>query len=302
MTLSEKAHLKRLKALERTSSADLEALLLLDFQSPESSEAEIDKILRAAEILAERAHRQNSGDADRAWKVFLEKYLPFADANSLYKSAEAPGASAVAVQPRPASSPSLRRQMRRQFRAAGHPAWYRITRTAACIALSLLLSGVLLLTFSPDARSVFSGWIREICGDHFEYHYAPSGKPAGAEDHIVIDRPLWIPEGYTRQYSGGGISCAKSLYTSEDSGKLYYAYATVNSTDWENAWPEIESAVAGLEAQESLINGLPAHLYRQTDGSGPLVWGNSLNDLYWISGPLTAEELVRMAESVMMGA
>ena len=73
MTLSEKAHLKRLKALERTSSADLEALLLLDFQSPESSEAEIDKILRAAEILAERAHRQNSGDADRAWKVFLEK-------------------------------------------------------------------------------------------------------------------------------------------------------------------------------------------------------------------------------------
>ena len=71
MTLSEKAHLKRLKALERTSSADLEALLLLDFQSPESSEAEIDKILRAAEILAERAHRQNSGDADRAWKVFL---------------------------------------------------------------------------------------------------------------------------------------------------------------------------------------------------------------------------------------
>ena len=60
--------------------------------------------------------------------------------------------------------------------------------------------------------------------------------------------------------------------------------------------------MAGLEAQESLINGLPTHLYRQTDGSGPLVWGNSLNDLYWISGPLTAEELVRMAESVMMGA
>ena len=101
MTLSEKAHLRRLKALERTSSADLEALLLLDFQSQETGEAEMDEVLRAAEILAKRQPRQDSSGADRAWAEFLEKYRPFADGSSLYESAEALGASAVAVQPRP---------------------------------------------------------------------------------------------------------------------------------------------------------------------------------------------------------
>ena len=64
MTLSEKAHLRRLKALERTSSADLEALLLLDFQSQETGEAELDEVLRAAEILAER----QPGPGRNFWK------------------------------------------------------------------------------------------------------------------------------------------------------------------------------------------------------------------------------------------
>ncbi len=71
MTLSEKAHLRRLKALERTSSADLEALLLLDFQSRETGEAEMDEVLRAAEILAERQPWQAGRGADRAWAEFL---------------------------------------------------------------------------------------------------------------------------------------------------------------------------------------------------------------------------------------
>lgn len=157
MTLSEKAHLRRLKALERTSSADLEALLLLDFQSQETGEAEMDEVLRAAEILAKRQPRQDSSGADRAWAEFLEKYRPFADGSSLYESAEALGASAVAVQPRPALSPPLRRRMPR------YPICCRIARTAACLALCLLLTGSLLLIFSPQTRLALSGWIRELC-------------------------------------------------------------------------------------------------------------------------------------------
>ena len=101
MTKSEKAQLKRLRALERTSSADLEALLLLDFHSQETSDTEMDEILRAAEILAERGPPQDNTRADRAWETFVEKYLPFADDSSLHESAEAPSASALAGPPRP---------------------------------------------------------------------------------------------------------------------------------------------------------------------------------------------------------
>ena len=108
MTQHEKAHLRRLKALEQTNSADLEALLLLDFQSQESGWAEMGEILRAAEILAERSPQRDSAGTDRAWETFLEKYLPFSDGSSIYENAEAPGASALAVQPVPAPSPYRR--------------------------------------------------------------------------------------------------------------------------------------------------------------------------------------------------
>ena len=182
MTLSEKAHLRRLKALERTSSADLEALLLLDFQSQETGEAEMDEVLRAAEILAKRQPRQDSSGADRAWAEFLEKYRPFADGSSLYESAEALGASAVAVQPRPTTA--HRRRIRRRERSYRHPIRRRIIQTAACLALCLLISGGLLLAFSPDARSVFSGWVREIRGDCLEYRYASS--TAGMEAELLM--------------------------------------------------------------------------------------------------------------------
>lgn len=178
MTLSEKAHLRRLKALEQISSADLESLLLLDFQSLDSNEAEMDKVLRAAEILAEREHRQDDGRADRAWEAFLEKYLPFAEDKSLYESAEARCASAVAVQPRPAAFLSLPQWTRRLVRPSCRPVWHQIVRAAACLALCLLLSGSLLLIFNPEARSVFSGWIQKICGAPFIYHCASSGSLA----------------------------------------------------------------------------------------------------------------------------
>lgn len=415
MTQSEKAHLRRLKALERTSSADLEALLLLDFQSQETGDADMDEVLRAAEILAERLPRQGDGGADRAWAEFLEKYRPFADGSSLYESAEALGASAVAVQPRP--SPALRRRMRRRDRRSRHPVRRRIMQTAACLALCLLLSGGLLLVFSPEARSAFSGWIREIRGDHLEYRYASSaagteenpaaiyrpawvpegcrltnifdqgggasvlyettggyglvfqyfpassgalsvyadgpsetvdilGNPADLylspeegnangliwgdpeaellmsifsdlprEDLLRIaesvrpfpgeqppNRPLWFPEGYSELNSGSSISYTGILCVNEGGEMLSYTFATAGSSDLEQSQAKIAEATAGLTAEEALVNGLSAQLYRHPDGTGHLVWTNALDDLYWISGPPPAEELVEMAESVIMGS
>lgn len=416
MTQSEKARLRRMKALERASSADLEALLLLDFQSQESNGAEMDEILRAAEILAEREPRQDSGSADRAWETFLEKYLPFSDGSSLYESAEAPAASAVAVQSTP--PPSLRRRMRRLALRAAHPMWYRLLQSAACLLLFLLLSGGLLLTFDPGARAAFSGWVREICGDHFEYRYASSGETGGEERPAVtyrpvwlpegcrlikadglggetaifytdgsgcglifqcypasdngfsiyeenppetvtvhgnpahlypasqegqnnlliwgdpkaellmslfsslppedllriaesvqaadpeppLNRPLWLPEDCTLLCSGGGMDDLGISYANGDGEIFTYTYAAAGSASWEQFQSEHREAAADLEAEEISINGLSGRLYRQEDGTGRLVWANAFDDLYDISGPLTDEELVKMAESVITGA
>ncbi len=316
------------------------------------------------------------------------------------------------VQPWPSSA--LRRRMRRRDRRSRHTVRRRIIQTAACLALCLLLSGGLLLAFSPEARSVFSVWVREIRGNYLEYHcasstagmeadqraiYHPAWVPEGCrltnifdqgdeasvlyettsgyglvfqyfpassgalsvyadgpsetvdihgnpadlylspkegsangliwgdpeagllmsifadlprEDLLRIaesiqpfpgeqppNRPLRFPEGYSELNSGisyTGIPCVN-----EDGEMLRYTFATAGSTDPEKARAGIAEATAGLTAEEALVNGLSAQLYRQPDGTGHLVWTNALDDLYWISGPLPAEELIEMAENVIMG-
>ena len=121
--------------------------------------------------------------------------------------------------------------MRRLALWGNRPVRRRIFQTAACLALCLLLTGGLLLAFDPGARAAFSGWVREICGDHFEYHYEARGETAGPKtDQTAIYRPTWM-----------------------------------------------------------------------LNGTGHLVWVNGHNDLYWISGSPGDEELLKMAESVIMG-
>jgi len=65
--------------LEQMSTADLEKMLLEDFDSPDHREAGMASLYTAAQILAEREPRGRSA-ADRAWERFRENYLPFAEA------------------------------------------------------------------------------------------------------------------------------------------------------------------------------------------------------------------------------
>ena len=62
---------------------------------------------------------------------------------------------------------------------------------------------------------------------------------------------------------------------------------------------EMREAVNGLAHQDVLVNGLAARLYTGTNGVNHLVWqdGES-DDNYWITAPLTGEELIKIAESV----
>ena len=59
-------------------------------------------------------------------------------------------------------SPEFERKMRKLVCRANHPVWYRIAQTAACLLLAALLSGCAVLAISPEAREVFSDWVREV--------------------------------------------------------------------------------------------------------------------------------------------
>ena len=90
-------------------------------------------------------------------------------------------------------SPEFERKMRKLVCRANHPTWYRVVQTAACLILTAVLSGCAVLAISPEAREVFSGWVREVYETSFIYRFA------GAEPETfgnILYRPTYVPEGW----------------------------------------------------------------------------------------------------------
>ncbi len=87
----------------------------------------------------------------------------------------------------------LDRRMQRRFRrsrvlaAAG-----KVGKAAAMIAIALLISGMLLLSFSYTARAAFERWMHDIYENRIRYIF--HGKPE-EEYRLPLYEAGWLPEG-----------------------------------------------------------------------------------------------------------
>ena len=110
-------------------------------------------------------------------------------------------------------------------------------------------------------------------------------------------RPAWVPEGYECHGTKKGWKSIELQYDHEDGNELFFRYW---DTDWGRQTPaEMEDSIRGLDMEIVEVNESSAELYTGTDGINHLHWtANAGEDLYWISGPLTGDELFRIAESV----
>ena len=87
----------------------------------------------------------------------------------------------------------LDRRMQRRFRrsrvlaAAG-----KVGKAAAMIAIALLISGMLLLSFSSTARAAFERWTHDIYENRIRYIF--HGKPE-EEYRLPLYEADWLPEG-----------------------------------------------------------------------------------------------------------
>ena len=107
-------------------------------------------------------------------------------------------------------------------------------------------------------------------------------------------RPGWLPEGYAqRGYSGGGDSF-ELQYSREDGESIYFRYGEDGSLR-----EELQEALEGLSFETVQVDGQTAQLYTDTEGVRHLTWdGSKPGSDYWLSGPLSVEDLIRIAESV----
>lgn len=275
-------------ALAQISTADLEALLLQDFQSPESEESDMDEIFRIAQVLAKREGSPSAGTgADQAWEVFLEKYLPYAgDGTSLYEDTETRSASAEAVQHQHYDQAEKRR-------SPWHPLYRRMFQAAACFLAVIILGGGLTLAFSAEAREALSGWVREICENYFVYRYHTAGDEPAPEpsSDVPIYCPSWLPPGYA-------LDDVPVFY-----GQMVLVYTNETNDLILQYFPASASGVYVLDDSPDhvTVNGAQADLYpAKTDTElDTLIWSDRESGMiFTLTARIPVEDLIRVAESM----
>lgn len=183
-------------ALEEMSTANLEKLLLQDFQDPGSGEDHMDELYYAARLLAERNPDSNAAP-NQAWEIFQEKYLPFAEARSAhYEDGAAPSSDAAPG----------RRQPR--FRRWG----VRGILAAAALAILLLSVSVAAAAAGYDLWRMLAQWTDEVISiapgqvtrvDPDKIRIPEEGTEYTSLQEALDDcglalpaAPKWIPEGF----------------------------------------------------------------------------------------------------------
>ena len=107
-------------------------------------------------------------------------------------------------------------------------------------------------------------------------------------------RPGWVPEGYAY----GGFTGSKTSFTihydREDSASIYFRYGEDGSLR-----EEVQEALESQVFETVQVDGQTARLYMDAEGIRHLTWdGTKPGSGYWLNGPLSVEELIRIAESV----
>lgn len=66
------------------------------------------------------------------------------------------------------------KKIKKLKRKADHPVFYHATKRIASIVLAILITGGVWITVDAEARAAFVGWVKEIYGTYFVYHFEGS--------------------------------------------------------------------------------------------------------------------------------
>lgn len=167
----------------------------------------------------------------------------------------------------------------------------RVLKSAACIALVLLMGGTLWLGTDAEARERFIGWLKNIESPTTVHYYFD-----GVDDTAPVRYEMTkIPDGYTfvEEYDMLGGSYTQ-LYRNEMGQQ--FAFGVYQSED-SNIFIGNYDAVKTVS-----VHGIPADYYYHPDGSDRniLLWIiPETKVLIYVQGFQNEAELVEIAESVV---
>lgn len=122
-------------------------------------------------------------------------------------------------------------------------------------------------------------------------------EPDSEEDfEFVCKKPQWVPEGYTleNEVHEEEWGIYEQCYTNDKEQGMLYRQMNNDAVN------NLEISSDGSEQQEVMIENLKGYFIPDDtldEGRGNFVWEDG-KYLYMITGDLTKEELIRMAETI----
>ena len=187
----------------------------------------------------------------------------------------------------------FKKKIKKLKRKADHPVFYHAARRIASIVLAILIAGGVWITVDAEARAAFVGWVKEIYGTYFVYHFEGS---SDVNKELVDYRPTLIPNGYTEFYSDTTEDTIIVVYANEEGEMLKFSYShNPDNTTW-------FVGADSLTVQPITINGISGEAITSTEqGAATAIMGiTTENTAFNISGFLSVEDLIAMAESVQI--
>lgn len=192
-------------------------------------------------------------------------------------------------------SKAFEKRIDRLKRRADHPVFYQTVRRVAIILIAILFAGTIWIAVDSDARAAFVGWFGEFTGYYYEYHHVGAAEKAEEKASAPAEyRPTWIPEGYETSDVLMAISSTIVVYANEDGQALRFIYLN-NSAD-----PTMFLDATDTERIETTVRNDAAMLFvSQSEATASAVTWSAYDDtMFFISGFVSEEELLKMAESV----
>lgn len=190
-------------------------------------------------------------------------------------------------------SPAFEKKIRKLKRKANHPIFHQTMRRVASFALVLLISGSIVITANAEARAAFVGWVKEVYETYFVYRFE-NGSDLNKE--LVDYRPTLLPDGYTESYSDTAEDTIIVVYTNEKGEMLKFSYShNPDNTTW-------FVGTDPLTVQMVTINGVSGEAITASEigSANAIMWITTENTAFNISGFLSVEDLVAVAESVQI--
>lgn len=188
-------------------------------------------------------------------------------------------------------SKNFERKIRKLSRKANHPILYRSLQRIASILLAIALGGIVWLSVDIEARASFFGWIREVYETYIVYRF--DGKHDSNTDSEEY-RPTWVPTGYEEFYTDNSENDFTVIYANDIGQNLTFSYSRETTG---SVW-YVKNTLTS--AKQVYVNEMLADIMlgNNIETASVIVWIDSQNTAFYISGFLDEADLIRMAESV----